>query len=55
MQIYERGLKKLLREIPISEPYISAITKNPCVTVSAPLISEDGLIVGVMGIDIKIG
>lgn len=43
------------RNTYVSEPYISAITKNPCVTVSAPLISEDGLIVGVMGIDIKIG
>lgn len=43
------------RNTYVSEPYISAITKNPCVTVSAPLISENGLIVGVMGIDIKIG
>ena len=38
----------------ISDPYISAITKRPCVTVSAPLISEAGVIVGVMGIDLRV-
>ena len=37
----------------VSKPYISAITKRPCVTVSAPLRSEEDLIVGGMGIDLR--
>ena len=36
-----------------SEPYISAITKGTCVTFSAP-IKRDGLIIGVVGVDITI-
>lgn len=39
----------------ISEPYISAITKNPCITVSLPILNTAGNIIGVIGIDIKLG
>ncbi|MDF2987119.1 MAG: methyl-accepting chemotaxis protein [Eubacterium sp.] len=38
----------------ISSIYISAITRNPCITVSAPIKSTSGEIVGVVGIDIII-
>jgi hypothetical protein len=38
----------------ISESYISAITKNPCITVSLPILNSAGNIVGVIGIDIKL-
>lgn len=37
-----------------SEPYISAITKIPCITFSAPIVESDGTIVGVIGIDVKL-
>lgn len=38
----------------VSSIYISAITRNPCVTVSSPIKNDKGEIVGVVGIDIKI-
>lgn len=38
----------------ISSIYISAITRNPCVTVSSPIKNGSGEIVGVVGIDISI-
>lgn len=38
----------------VSEPYISAITKRPCVTISFPLISAEGGVVGIMGIDLRV-
>lgn len=39
----------------VSAPYFSAITKNLCVTVSAPVWSDDRRqIVGVIGIDVKL-
>jgi methyl-accepting chemotaxis protein len=38
----------------ISPIYISAITRNPCVTVSSPIKNSSGEIVGVVGIDIII-
>ncbi len=38
----------------ISTVYISAITRNPCVTVSAPIRNTAGEIAGVVGIDIII-
>ncbi|HEX2947094.1 MAG TPA: methyl-accepting chemotaxis protein [Clostridia bacterium] len=34
--------------------YISAITRKPCVTLSMPIKSEKGSILGVVGIDLKI-
>ncbi len=38
----------------ISSVYISAITRNPCVTVSSPVRNASGDIIGVVGIDIII-
>lgn len=38
----------------VSSIYISAITRNPCITVSSPIKSGTGEIVGVVGIDINI-
>jgi len=37
-----------------SKVYISAITKNPCLTLSVPVINEDGVIAGVLGVDLKL-
>ncbi|QHW30701.1 chemotaxis protein [Paenibacillus rhizovicinus] len=37
-----------------SAAYISAITKKPCVTVSVPIRSKDGQLIGVMGADIGV-
>lgn len=37
-----------------SNIYISAITANPCVTVSLPIIDSRDTIVGVIGVDLKI-
>lgn len=38
----------------ISQAYVSAITRNPCITVSRPIVKDDGTIAGVIGIDIKL-
>ena len=38
----------------VSSIYISAITRNPCITVSSPIKANTGEIVGVVGIDINI-
>ncbi|HEY5585095.1 MAG TPA: methyl-accepting chemotaxis protein [Ruminiclostridium sp.] len=38
----------------VSPIYISAITRNPCITVSSPIKNSSGEIVGVVGIDIII-
>lgn len=38
----------------ISPIYISAITRNPCVTVSSPIKNSGGEIIGIVGIDIKL-
>ena len=38
----------------VSEVYISAITKRPCLTVSMPLQRSDGSAYGVIGIDITV-
>ncbi len=37
-----------------SKAYISAITKSPCLTMSVPVIGEDGVIAGVLGVDLKL-
>ena len=47
--------KAVLGEEYVSTPYISAITKNPCITVSLPIYNSDKNIVGVIGIDVKLG
>ncbi|WP_276354663.1 methyl-accepting chemotaxis protein [Cohnella caldifontis] len=39
-------------ETYVSEVYVSAITKRPCVTVSIPIQRPDGTVIGVLGIDI---
>lgn len=41
-------------EIYVSEVYVSAITKRPCVTVSIPISRPDGTAIGVIGMDISI-
>ena len=41
-------------ETYVSEVYVSAITKKPCLTVSVPIRQGDGAVVGVVGIDIAI-
>lgn len=38
----------------VSSTYISAITANPCVTVSLPMLNKDGHLLGVIGADLKI-
>jgi len=37
-----------------SKVYISAITKRPCLTLSVPIVGEDGIIAGVLGADLKL-
>jgi methyl-accepting chemotaxis protein len=46
--------KAMTGETFISEVYISAITKRPCMTVSMPLLKVDGEAFGVIGIDIVV-
>jgi len=48
---FKKGIKGEFFE---SQPYISAITRTPCVTLSAPIKNSIGEIVGVIGIDIEI-
>lgn len=38
----------------VSSVYISAITSNPCVTVSLPILTENNEIIGVIGADLKV-
>jgi hypothetical protein len=38
----------------VSSVYISAITRNPCLTISAPIRDASGSIIGVLGIDVKL-
>ena len=37
-----------------SKVYISAITKSPCLTLSVPVMDENGVIAGVLGVDLKL-
>jgi len=37
-----------------SKVYISAITKRPCLTLSVPITGENGVVVGVLGVDLKL-
>ncbi len=46
--------KSITGEYYVSEPYISAITRTPCITLSAPIKESSGQIRGVLGIDIKL-
>ena len=36
-------------------PYISAITKRPCITLSVPIQNKQGRILGVLGVDLQCG
>jgi hypothetical protein len=38
----------------VSQIYISAITRNPCLTISLPVKNQSGEIIGVIGADIKL-
>ena len=38
----------------VSQIYISAITRNPCITVSSAIRDKTGNIIGVVGVDIKL-
>jgi methyl-accepting chemotaxis protein len=38
----------------VSQPYVSAITKKPCITLSKAIIDESGQMIGVVGIDITV-
>ncbi|TCK08092.1 UNVERIFIED_ORG: cache domain-containing protein [Anoxybacillus amylolyticus] len=38
----------------VSDPYVSALTKHLCVTVSAPITDHNGQIVGVIGADLAL-
>jgi methyl-accepting chemotaxis protein len=46
--------KSIVGEYYVSPPYISAITRTPCITLSAPIKEASGHIRGVIGIDIKL-
>lgn len=39
----------------VSEVYVSAITREPCVTVSVPIPGMHGEFLGVLGADISLG
>ncbi|WP_219640363.1 methyl-accepting chemotaxis protein [Cohnella sp. CFH 77786] len=41
-------------EAYVSDVYVSAITKRPCLTVSMPIRGPEGVVVGVVGIDIVV-
>ena len=38
----------------VSDVYISAITKQPCITIALPINNENGTIAGVVGADLKV-
>lgn len=50
----EWWMKAMNGETFVSEVYVSAITKKPCLTVSMPLQRADGGVFGVIGIDIAV-
>ncbi len=53
-KIREWFQKSIQGEEFCSKVYISAITKSPCLTLSVPVIGEDGVIAGVLGVDLKL-
>jgi methyl-accepting chemotaxis protein len=52
--IREWFIKSINGEEFISKVYISAITKNPCITLSVPIRAQNGEVEGVIGIDLKL-
>ncbi|WP_459933880.1 PDC sensor domain-containing protein [Fundidesulfovibrio butyratiphilus] len=43
------------KDIFISEMYTGVASQSPCITVSAPVAGKDGKILGVLGLDVKLG
>jgi len=52
--VREWFVRSILGAEYVSPVYLSAITKKPCVTFSAPIRNNEGKVVGVVGIDIKL-
>lgn len=46
--------KAIQGEVFVSKAYASAITRKPCITLSAPIKAPDGEIVGVFGVDLNL-
>jgi len=42
------------KDIFISEVYVSSASGAPCITVSRPVETADGVILGVLGLDVKL-
>jgi methyl-accepting chemotaxis protein len=43
------------KDINISEVYVSTASQAPCITVSCPVETADGRLLGVLGLDVKLG
>jgi methyl-accepting chemotaxis protein len=43
------------RSMAVSEVYVSSATGENCITVSAPIVSAEGELVGVLGVDVNLG
>ncbi|MDR3641578.1 MAG: methyl-accepting chemotaxis protein [Humidesulfovibrio sp.] len=43
------------RSMAVSEVYVSSATKENCITVSAPIVSTEGELLGVLGVDVNLG
>jgi len=43
------------RSMAVSEVYVSSATKENCITVSAPITSVEGELLGVLGVDVNLG
>ncbi|GAB6125780.1 methyl-accepting chemotaxis protein [Humidesulfovibrio idahonensis] len=43
------------RSMAVSEVYVSSATKENCITVSAPIVSPEGVLLGVLGVDVNLG
>lgn len=47
-------VKAIEGRVFISSPYVSAITKKPCITISKAIINRSGKKVGLVGMDVKL-
>ncbi len=43
------------RNLAVSEVYVSSATGENCITVSAPVLADDGELLGVLGVDVNLG
>ncbi|GFK95104.1 Methyl-accepting chemotaxis protein McpQ [Fundidesulfovibrio magnetotacticus] len=43
------------KDIYISEVYVSSASQQPCITVSRPVENREGAVLGVLGLDVKLG